>query len=157
VGPASVAGRPTEALRGIGVDRLDWLAGAWQGAIGGDQVEEHWAVPAGGTMVGMFRWLRDGQPRFYELLLLEADGEELTMLIRHFQPGLIGWEREREAPTRFALAHLGENEAIFVERNVHVGVWLTYRRSGDELEAIFERDDQAYDPASAFRYRRAGA
>lgn len=152
-GPAARAGRPTAALRFVQVAELAWLTGEWYAELEGDEVEEHWMAPAGGTMPGMFRWLRDGQPRFYELLLLEPDGDELALLIRHFHPALRGWDRERDGPTRFVLCHLDGERAIFVERNVPDAVWLTYQRDGDRLEAIFERDGEPYDPDGTFRYR----
>jgi hypothetical protein len=38
---------------------LPWLSGAWFGQVGQDLVEEHWSDPAAGTLMGMFRSMRD--------------------------------------------------------------------------------------------------
>lgn len=40
---------------------ISWLAGAWVGVVGGNDVEEEWRVPAGGAMIGSSRSTR-GNP-----------------------------------------------------------------------------------------------
>ena len=48
-------------------------------------------------MIGMFRAIADGRPRFYELIALDADGEAVVCRFRHFNRDLTGWE-EKDAP-----------------------------------------------------------
>jgi len=62
---------PTEPIA-ASIEALDWIVGRWAGGRGADRYEEWWAEPAGGAMVGMFRWLHDGAVRFYELLTVES-------------------------------------------------------------------------------------
>ena len=53
------------------VESLAWLAGSWAREGDRSRWEEHWTVPAGGTMVGMARMVRDGVTAFTESLLIE--------------------------------------------------------------------------------------
>ena len=62
---------PTEPIAAP-IESLDWIVGRW-------------AEPAGGTMVGMFRWLQAGAVRFYELLTVEPEGDGLVWRIKHFK------------------------------------------------------------------------
>ena len=52
------------------LSRLDWLAGCWLGAGG---VEEHWMKPAGGTMLGMSRTVRQEKTAAFEFLRIHRD------------------------------------------------------------------------------------
>src|SRR5215207_2128187 len=88
---------PTTGLQTATTADLAWFTGVWLGDRAGDHVEEHWSTPAGGAIMGMFRWLHAGQVRFYELMTLESDGAELILRIKHFHPGLKGWEEKDES------------------------------------------------------------
>ncbi|HEY7527162.1 MAG TPA: DUF6265 family protein, partial [Candidatus Limnocylindria bacterium] len=77
---------PTEPVPAT-ADQLAWMAGRWVGEHDADRFEEVWSDPQAGMMLGMFRWHRDGLPRFYELLTLEPDGDRLVFRIKHFGPG----------------------------------------------------------------------
>ena len=119
---------------------LAWIAGQWQGQKGGDQLDEHWSAPGGGTMMGMFRWIKGGKILVYELLVIEdsddrARGPVLTF--RHFSAGLIGWE-EKDAPLRCPLAGGGPGEAAFACEGGSTR--LTFRRAGENgLTVLLER------------------
>jgi hypothetical protein len=87
---------PSEASAAANIAELAWLAGAWRGAGLGGVNEEHWSVPAGGTMMGMYRLLKDERVVFYELLTLGESGGSLLITLRHFHPDLRGWEERDE-------------------------------------------------------------
>lgn len=101
------------------VDDLAWLAGRWQGEAFGGRFEETWAAPVGGTMLGMFRLDRQGGPAFYELcLILEVDGR-IEMRVKHFGPGLEGWETKDESlrfPLQRASPDVAEFDGLRIER-----------------------------------------
>ncbi len=80
----------------VGVDSLAWLAGRWTCQALGGTVEDVWAPPAGGQMVGMFRLVKDGTPAFYEIMLLLMVEDRLTLRLKHFGPDLHGWEEKTE-------------------------------------------------------------
>ena len=52
------------------IDALAWLAGCWRMESGATVVDEHWLPPAGDSMLGMSRTVRDGALVGYELLLV---------------------------------------------------------------------------------------
>lgn len=103
------------------IEEAAWLAGRWVGEGFGGVVEETWAPPAGRQMVGHFRYLRAGQPQFYEIMLLDETAAGLRMRVKHFNPDFIGWE-ERGAWSTF--------EPVSVEADVLLFEGLEVRRMG---------------------------
>ncbi len=74
---------------------LSFMCGSWRARLDGDIAEEHWSDPVGGHIVGMFRWLGDGQiPRVLELETItmrvpDDDPESKavpTLCFRHLAP-----------------------------------------------------------------------
>ena len=152
-----VSKHSTDSLVGISVSDLSWLSGAWYGQVGDDLIEEHWSGPAAGTLMGMFRWIRGDQVRFYDLLTIEPDGDTLLMRIKHFGPGLIGWEEKDQAVT-LALVGLQTGEAIFYRLGSDEPLWLFYRIEDENtLVAFFERDETGHKPEDEFRYQNQQA
>jgi hypothetical protein len=143
---------PTQPIAAA-IESLGWIVGRWEGQQGTDWFEEWWSEPAGGTMVGMFRLLRDGAPRFYELLTVEPEGDGLVWRIKHFGRGLVGWE-EKDAPVTLDLVRLDGSEAVFLKRGDPR--WMVYRLepATDELVAYFESADAPHTPDDEFRYGR---
>jgi hypothetical protein len=111
-----------------------WLSGAWQGEGLGGSAEETWSKPAGGSMVGYFRLVRDGKPVFYEIMtLLEVEGS-LELRLKHVNPDMTGWEEKGDFVT-FKLARL-DTDAVYFSG-------LTFRRAGpDRLEIYLALRDR---------------
>ncbi len=78
------------------IEDASWLAGRWVGEGFGGQMEETWAPPIGGQMVGHFRYWRDGQPQFYEIMLMDLVEGGVRMRVKHFNPDFTGWEERGE-------------------------------------------------------------
>ena len=80
------------------IEAASWLEGRWVGTGMGGEVEEVWSPAAGGQMVGHFTYSRDGQPVFYEILLIrpDKDGAGLEMLVKHFNADFTAWEEKDE-------------------------------------------------------------
>jgi hypothetical protein len=76
------------------IDDAAWLAGRWVGEGLGGQVEETWAPPVGGQMVGHFRLVRDGAPVFYEIMVMDVVEGGVQMRVKHFDPDFVGWEEK---------------------------------------------------------------
>jgi hypothetical protein len=143
---------PREPIRAT-TDGLDWLVGRWVGEHETDRIEEWWSDPYGGMMLGMFRWHQAGEPRFYELLTMEPDGDRLVFRIKHFGPGLVGWEEKEDAVT-LDLVALRDGEAIFLKRGEER--WMVYQaqpQSG-ELLVWFDTVSKPREPGDEFRYAR---
>jgi hypothetical protein len=129
------------------------MGGRWIGEHDADRIEEWWSDPHAGMMLGMFRWHRAGEPRFYELLSMEPDDGRLVFRIKHFAPGLVGWE-EKDAAVTLDLVRVGEGEAVFLKRGEER--WMVYQRppAGDQLLAWFETPAEPHAPGDEFRYAR---
>jgi hypothetical protein len=75
-------------------------------------MEEAWAPPVGGQMIGHFRYWREGQPQFYEFLIMEVADGGLRMRLKHFNPDFTTWE-EREQWTTFEPVSVGADGIVF--------------------------------------------
>lgn len=145
---------PTTALVGATPAALGWMTGSWIGSNGADRVEEHWSPVAGDTLVGMLRWVKDGRVFFYELLAVEPQVDEVRLRIKHFDPGLVGWE-DRDRAAEWLLVQLGEHEAVFLELGVPEVRWAIYRReSDDRLVSYFASEEAAVTSTGLFAYAR---
>lgn len=145
---------PTKGLTGVTPADLAWLTGSWLGRNGEDPVEEHWSPLRGNTLMGMFRWVSDGKVRFYELTAIEQEGEFVFFRIKHFDPGLVGWE-EKDRAHQFLLVRLQGTEALFLELERPDARWAVYRREGDDrLVSYFTRENEPVTETGMFEYAR---
>lgn len=149
------AGEPAPARPAQTLDTVAWLAGSWQGSIGGDALEESWLPPAGGAMVGLHRWLKGGEVYLYELMSFEETEEGLVLKIKHFGPGLVGRE-EKEESILFDLVEAADGRSVFAERDdEQERTRLTYRPEGEDGMVVIFEEERAGKPVSlTFRYRR---
>lgn len=128
---------------------MSWLAGRWTGTAFGGVVEEVWAEPAGGAMIGLFRLVKEGKPVFYELMAVVEHQGSLVMRLKHFHPDLKGWEEKNEVK-EFPLVARRGGALLFAGMSFHP--------AGDELVvylAVEHRDKPAEE--MKFTYRRAAA
>ena len=128
LGDLTMSKFPLHGLAGQSPAALSWLTGSWRGRNGPDSVEEHWSPFEGDSLMGMFRWVRDGKVLFYELVAIESEGELVRMRIKHFDPGLIGWE-EKDRAMEAVLVHLSGREAAFLELQGSDPRWIPARHS----------------------------
>jgi hypothetical protein len=89
-----------------------FIAGKGMGSLGGGVIEEHWSTPAGDSMMGMFRYTKGDRTVFYEFLLIEQTATGPVLRLKHFNPGLIGWEEKAEVFS-YPLADLKPRRAVF--------------------------------------------
>ena len=144
--------RPTEPIDAA-ADGVAWMAGRWIGEHDGDRIEEWWSEPHAGMMLGMFRWHRGGEPRFYELMSMEPEGRAPGLPHQALRAGLVGWE-EKDAAVTLDLVQLTDGEAVFLKRGEER--WMVYQRqpSSGELLAWFETAAEPHVPGDEFRYAR---
>lgn len=145
---------PVETMCKAAVADLAWFTGNWQGTHSVDVIEEYWSGVAGSTMMSMFRWLKEGNVRFYELMTLEPEAEGVLLRIKHFSPGLIGWEEKSDSAV-FVLVQLTPGKAVF-SRQGHGGpLWLVYEQShANELIVYFDKGEGPPPPEAMFRYEK---
>lgn len=116
-----------------------WLTGQWYGPGMGGMNEEVWSEPEDGTMMGMYRHIKEGKTVFYEFLLLSSEGIKL----KHFNPDLSSWEEKAET-TDFEMVSFTENKlemkALTFERisENEMEIRLRMRSKGEVRTVVFE-------------------
>jgi hypothetical protein len=133
------------------VDDLAWMAGRWYGHVHGDLVDEHWSNPAGGVMLGMFRWLKDGKVYLYELLAIEPESAGLVLRLKHFDRGLVGWEA-KSTPLAFPLVSIGEREVAFERGGTFRSTRFVYKQV-NECELIVTTEDRKGAEVTRYEFR----
>jgi len=127
---------------------MAWLAGRWLGPALGGEAEEIWSPPKAGSMMGMYRLVRDGKLVFYELQTLSEEEGSLILRLKHFNPDLTGWE-EKQKTIDFPLVALGERMVQFEG--------VSFHREGDDgltvYLAIEGKDGTVHE--EVFSYTRA--
>jgi uncharacterized protein DUF6265 len=142
----------TQAVFGAGVTDLAWISGNWVGEMGSARIEETWSSPDGGMMMGMFRLVKDDEPGFYEFMTIETADTGVVLKLRHFHPGLIGWE-DKESPLTFRLVESADRKAVFEQDGA--ATKLIYERPVDEaltISLIKQKDGK--ESKTDFRYKR---
>lgn len=126
---------------------MAWLAGHWVGPALGGEAEELWSPPRAGSMMGMYRLVRDNKVVFYELMTLVEEGGSLVLRLKHFNSDLTGWE-EKQKTIDFRLVGVAESVVQFEGMSLH-------RERDDKLTvylAIEGRDGALHE--EVFRYTR---
>ena len=145
---ASEAPAPVAATLGD----VAFMAGHWVGGEDGDLSEEIWSTAHGDSMMGMWRYVRKDETRIYEILTLTAEGGNVVLRTRHFDPRLVARE-EKDRPVALPLVAKKEGEAVFEgpEHGVPGTVRLTYRKEADGgLVSVLEKKGSRQE----FRFRR---
>lgn len=145
--PNTLAFDSTQSRPAATLEDVSWLAGHWRGPALGGMSEEIWSAPEAGSMMGMYRLMKDGAAVFYEILTIQPDGHSLVMLLKHFNADLTGWEEKNEVRA-FKLVKITGTEAFFEGMTIR-------RLHADSLQiqlAIEARDGSARE--EEFRYAR---
>ncbi len=129
------------------IDDAAWLAGNWSGKSTDGLAEESYLQPAGGSVVGMFRQLKDGKPTFYEFLVISEHEGSLLYRIKHFNPDMHGWEKQNES-IDFPLVKATENALYFDG--------LTYMKTGESTMSAYVRIEygDGKTKVEGFHFRR---
>ena len=137
------------------IEILAWMTGSWSGLVDGDPIDEHWSAPAGGMMMGMFRWLKNGRVYYYELLVIEPTSDGLVLRLKHFDSGLNGWE-EKGMAVAYPLVHASDGEAAFERGGSFRSTRFVYQRISESELLVTTHDRKGDDiVTSEFRYTRA--
>jgi hypothetical protein len=162
--PAGLQGRqaetqPAAAMPGgikASVDQLAWIAGPWRGTLGDRTIEQHWMSPIGGSMVAMYRSIREGRATLYELLAIEQQGDQVWLRIKHFSPGpgLVSQEAKEESANH-VLVSVEERTAVFEAATPSGPVRVTFRSPDPQTLTITVARQRSGKPTSTdFNYKR---
>ncbi|MEK6321447.1 MAG: DUF6265 family protein [Acidobacteriota bacterium] len=100
--------------------KLGWIAGCWKG---GDKVqtEEQWTKPAGQSMLGVGRTIKDGKTEFYEFLQIREQSDGIFYIA---QPN-------GGKTVSFKLVKVNDNQAIFENAQHDFPQRIVYQRTID--------------------------
>lgn len=133
------AGATTPSL-----NELAWLAGDWQTAPGGRaQVEEHWTLPAGGTMIGMGRTVKGNKTAEFEFLRIEQRGADIFY---------VAHPNAQCPQTDFKLTRLSAQEVVFENPEHDFPKRIIYRKKSDG-SLVATVDGGEGTKAQTFSYR----
>lgn len=138
------------------VDQLSWVAGPWRGTLNDRTIEQHWMSPLGGSLVGMYRSIRDNRASLYEILTMEQQGDEVFLRIKHFAPGpgLVSQEAKDQSADH-VLVKLEARTAVFEGSAGGNPVRVTFNSPDqDTLNITVERQREGKPVATEFKYKR---
>ena len=155
-GNAAAQDSPTEHTRALAegaasppaeIADVAWLAGSWGGEAMGGWAEDLWSKPNGGSVMCVFRLVKDGKPVFYEILIINEEEGSLMLRLKHFHPDLHGWE-EKDQVIEFPLVAL-EDRAVYFDG-------ITFQLEGEDALIAYVRSKGKDGKVSEleFRYSR---
>jgi hypothetical protein len=109
------------------IEQVAWLAGCWRGQFGEAGTLEHWLAPAGGTMLGVSRTIRQGKTAEFEFMQLRQLDDGALALIA--QPS-------GRAPTVFKAISLRGMEAVFENPEHDFPQRISYARPEESRLAV---------------------
>jgi len=107
---------------------VSWISGHWRGEGLGGVCEEIWSPPLANSMMGMFRFVKDGKLVLYEFETIVEESNSLNLKLKHFNQDFIGWE-EKDVSVNFPLISYTAKEAVFDG--------LRFRKIDDDSLKIF--------------------
>ncbi|MGH9692379.1 MAG: DUF6265 family protein [Candidatus Acidiferrales bacterium] len=108
--PANAAGGTARASQATLAD-FTWLEGRWEGAWGPRMAEQVWMPARAGQMLGVFRVVGNNKTLVIELFSLRQTPDGIELLLRHFTPSLVPWEKS--GPAILKLARIDPKRAVF--------------------------------------------
>lgn len=130
---------------------LSFITGLWRAEFGGGLGEEHWSPSSGDSMVGTFRFVKDGKAALYEFMLIEQTPNGLVLKLKHFNPGLIGWEEKAQVHS-YPLIEFRKGLAVFEQADKKSR--LTFRRTAkDALLVLLEQTHDGKQDSEEFSFK----
>lgn len=121
----------------VSLEELAFMSGHSRGELDGGISDEHWSEPAGDSMMGTYRYIKDGKVQMYEMMAIEQTASGPVLHLKHFNPNLEGWE-EKTKVWNYPLARFSPGNAVFESPDKNTRI--TYRVAGNGvLEATLER------------------
>lgn len=129
---ATVAAGAAPAAADSGVQSLAWLAGCWAADGGEPGSGEFWTPPAGDSLFGVSRTIREGRTVAYEFLRI-GPGADGGVALTALPSG--------QAETHFRLVSADEGRAVFENPQHDFPQRIVYAQDGaDRLDAWIEGD-----------------
>jgi Domain of unknown function (DUF6265) len=138
LGSAQLTPPAASALAKARLEDFTFLSGHNRGEMEEGIIDEHWSEVGGDSMMGMFRYIKDGKVQMYEFLTIEQTSDGPVLRLRHFNPGLIAWEEKGQVYSFPLISCQPGREAVFERPDQETRI--TYRStSKDTLQSTVER------------------
>ena len=129
------------------LENISWIAGTWHGEAFGEQTEEIWSQPSGGSMIANFKLTNENKVTFYEIEIIREIENTLILQLKYFGPNLKGWETKDET-VYFPLKEITENKVVFEG--------MTFEKiSQSEMNVYADIDNNGKIETIKFNYRKA--
>lgn len=106
----------------IRIGNLHWLSGCWASDGGEPGSGEQWMLPAGGSMLGVNRSVKNGKTTAFEFMRIVETGQTSLMLIA---------SPSGQPTATFMLASMSDDEVIFENPDHDFPQRIAYRRQPD--------------------------
>lgn len=135
------------------LSQLEFISGMWTGELNGGKTDEHWSAPSGDNMMGIFRYVKNGKSVFFEMMLIEMTSSGPVLRLKHFNPGLIGWE-EKDQVYSYPLVGVNRNRAVFERPDKQTR--LIFNRTSEQTMTVTLEQVKDGNPTSEdFKYQLA--
>jgi hypothetical protein len=138
--PAAVSGQ-----RAATIEDLAGMAGCWERSTPNSVITEQWMKPAGNSMIGMGRTVRNGKTTGYEFMRLEARSDGIYF---------VALPRENAVETAFKLIRSTSGEFVFENPEHDFPQRVIYRIDGDRLSGRIEGNNKGKPMSIDFPYKR---
>lgn len=137
------------------IQQVAFIAGQWTGTLGDRHIEQHWMTPVGTSMVAAYRNVQGTEPKLYELLVIEQEGDGLVLRIKHFNPGvgLAGRQPQGESVNHRLVKVEGET-AVFEGTGENPARVTFTRKAPDALDIIVGRMRDGQIAQTVFAYKQ---
>ena len=134
--------------------QLAWFKGHWATTADGNPLEEYWSAPLADSMVGAFRWFKEGKLWMTEFLNITVEGDDVIFRLKHFDRKMVGWE-EKDKAINMKLTHVASDEAVFEETVEKEKLRITYQRDGENgMNVLLERMRDGKLERDTFQFKR---
>lgn len=125
--------------------KLGFISGCWKGDDKVQILEEQWTRPAGHSMLGVGRTIKDGKTVFYEFLQIREQSDGVFYIA---QPN-------GEKPVSFKLVKVNDTQAIFENSQHDFPQRIVYQKTIDgSLLAFIEGTEAGKTKRVEFSMRR---
>jgi hypothetical protein len=134
----------------VALQDLAFMSGHSRGELDGGIADEHWSEPAGDSMMGIYRYVKDGKVQMYEMMAIEQTVNGPVLRLKHFGAGLDAWEDKTQV-WNFPLVRFSAGDAVFETTDKKIRI--SYRVVGTSiLEATLEH---AGKKPEVFQYKHS--
>jgi hypothetical protein len=131
----------------VSVDRLSWLSGCWEGRVGEAVVEEIWSKPAGASLLGLSRTVKNGRTQSFEFMQIREDVGNLVYLAQPQGRPAVSFAFNSKDVSKPSLTTFENPTHDFPQR-------ITYEQKGNMLLASIEGTIKGKPERQEFLMRR---